>query len=172
MRRARKTVRAPPEGPVLERGEEIQAILGNHAHKDSSADLEARFHGKGAGYDGYVMVCMGFRTKRSYIFSAALEAERRGDGDAGGDGMKDPLNLLREAFDIYDSKKAPWEQSKEYFEKLKEFCDYSEEWRKEQEKTITRPHNKDAGETRMGTTEWDVFHELSAKRLKKNGIHL
>ena len=31
--------------------------------------------------------------------------------------MKDPLNLLREAFDIYDSKKAPWEQSKEYFEK-------------------------------------------------------
>lgn len=88
------------------------------------------------------------------------------------DGMKDPLNILREAFDIYDSKKAPWEQSKEYFEKLKEFCDYSEKWRKEQEKTITRPHNRDAGETRMGTTEWDVFHELSAKRLKKNGIHL
>lgn len=26
--------------------------------------------------------------------------------------MKDPLTLLREAFDIYDSKKAPWEQSK------------------------------------------------------------
>ena len=96
----------------------------------------------------------------------------KADGDAGGDGMKDPLNLLREAFDIYDSKKAPWEQSKEYFEKLKEFCDYSEKWRKEQEKTITRPHNRDAGETRMGTTEWDVFHELSAKRLKKNGIHL
>lgn len=61
------------------------------------------------------------------------------------DGMKDPLNLLREAFDIYDSKKAPWEQSKAYFEKLKEFCDYSEKWRKEQEKTITRPHNRDAG---------------------------
>lgn len=100
------------------------------------------------------------------------DSEREGDGDAGGDEMKDPLNLLREAFDIYDSKKAPWEQSKEYFEKLKEFCDYSEKWRKEQEKTITRPHNRDAGETRMGTTEWDVFHELSAKRLKKNGIHL
>ena len=25
---------------------------------------------------------------------------------------------------------------------------------------------------RKGTTEWDVFHEISAKRLKKNGIHL
>ena len=95
-----------------------------------------------------------------------------GEGDAGEDGMKDPLNLLQEAFDIYDSKKAPWEQSKAYFEKLKEFCDYSEKWRKEQEKTITRPHNRDAGETRIRTTEWDVFHELSAKRLKKNGIHL
>ena len=44
--------------------------------------------------------------------------------------MKDPFNLLREAFDICDSKKAPWEQSKAYFEKLKEFCDYSEKWRK------------------------------------------
>ena len=78
------------------------------------------------------------------------DSERGGDGDAGGDGVKDPLNLLREAFDIYDSKKAPWEQSKAYFEKLKEFCDYSEKWRKEQEKTITRPHNRDAGETRKG----------------------
>ena len=64
--------------------------------------------------------------------------------------MKDPSNLLREAFDIYYSKKAPWEQSKAYFEKLKEFCDYSEKWRKEQEKTIARPHNIDAGETRNG----------------------
>lgn len=25
---------------------------------------------------------------------------------------------------------------------------------------------------RKGATEWDVFHELSMKRLKKNGIHL
>ncbi len=48
--------------------------------------------------------------------------------------MKDPFNLLREALDIFDSKKAPWEQNKTYFEKLKEFCDYSEEWRKEQKK--------------------------------------
>ena len=86
--------------------------------------------------------------------------------------MKDPFNILREALDIFDSKKAPWEQNKTYFEKLKEFCDYSEEWRKEQKRTIVRPHNRDAGETRIGISEWDVFHELSAKRLKKNGIRL
>ena len=95
-----------------------------------------------------------------------------GDKETGGGEMKDPFNLLREALDIFDSKKAPWEQNKAYFEKLKEFCDYSEKWRKEQERTIVRPHNRDAGETRIGTSEWDVFHELSAKRLKKNGIRL
>lgn len=86
--------------------------------------------------------------------------------------MKDPFDLLREALDIYDRKRTPWEQSKAFFEKMTEFCDYSEKWRKEQEKTIVRPHNRDAGETRIGTSEWDVFHGLSAKRLKKNGIRL
>lgn len=30
--------------------------------------------------------------------------------------MKDPFNLLREAFDIFDSKKKPWEQNKAYAE--------------------------------------------------------
>ena len=107
-----------------------------------------------------------------YARKPSSDSERGGDGDAGGGGMKDPFNILREALDIFDSKKAPWEQNKTYFEKLKEFCDYSEEWRKEQKRTIVRPHNKDAGETRIGISEWDVFHELSAKRLKKNGIRL
>lgn len=86
--------------------------------------------------------------------------------------MQDPFDVLREAQKMYNDNLRSWEQSKEYFDKLKEFCDYSEKWRKEQEKTIVRPHNRDAGETKKGTTEWDVFHELSMKRLKKNGIHL
>ena len=96
----------------------------------------------------------------------------RADSECGGDEVKDPFNLLREALDIFDSKKAPWEQDKAYFEKLKEFRDYSETWRKEQEKSIVRPKNPDSGKTRIGTTEWDVFHGLSMKRLNKNGIHM
>ena len=86
--------------------------------------------------------------------------------------MNDPLDILRDAQKMYDDGLNPWEQSKEYFDKLNEFCEYSEKWRKEQEKTIVRPHNADTGVIKIGTTEWDVFHELSMKRLKKNGIHL
>ena len=102
MRRARKTVRTTSKVSVLERGKAIQAISRNHAYKDTSADLEARFHGKGAGSDGYVMVCVGFRTKRSYIFSAALEAEHGGDGDAGGDEMISTKKVLEAAQIIAD----------------------------------------------------------------------
>ena len=86
--------------------------------------------------------------------------------------MIDPFDTLRDAQKVYNDTLHPWEQSKEYFDKLKEFCDYSEKWRKEQEKSFVRPRNRNAGEIKTGTTEWDVFHELSAKRLKKNGIHL
>lgn len=86
--------------------------------------------------------------------------------------MNDPFNKLRDALKMYDKTLPPWEQRKEYFDALKEFFDYSEVWRAEQEKTIQRPNNRDAGTVKVGTTEWDVFHELSMKRLKKNGIHL
>lgn len=86
--------------------------------------------------------------------------------------MKDPFELLGEALKAYNNDSRPWEQPKEYWDRLKKFCDYSERWRKEQEKSIVRPRSKDVGVIRKGTTEWDVFHELSMKRLKKNGIHL
>lgn len=86
--------------------------------------------------------------------------------------MIDPFDILRDTQKIYDNTLPPWKQSTEYFDNLKKFCDYSERWRKEQEKDIARPHNRNAGEIKTGTTEWDVFHKLSAKRLKKNGIHL
>ena len=36
----------------------------------------------------------------------------------------------------------------------------------------TRPNPEKGVIVRRGTTEWDVFHELSMRRLKKNGIHL
>lgn len=36
----------------------------------------------------------------------------------------------------------------------------------------TRPNPEKSVIVRRGTTEWDVFHELSMRRLKKNGIHL
>ena len=65
-----ETVRTAAEIPVLERGKAIQAISRNHAHKDTSTDLETRLHGKGTGYDGYGVVCVGFSAKRHYIFSA------------------------------------------------------------------------------------------------------
>lgn len=86
--------------------------------------------------------------------------------------MGDPFELLRHAQTAYNNDLRPWEQSKEYWDRLKKFCDYSERWRKEQEKDIVWPKPKDVGVVRKGTTEWDVFHELSMKRLKRNGIHL
>ena len=86
--------------------------------------------------------------------------------------MGDPFELLRHAQTAYNNDLRPWEQSKEYWDRLKKFCDYSERWRKEQEKDIVWPKSKDVGVVRKGTTEWDVFHELSMKRLKRNGIHL
>ena len=36
----------------------------------------------------------------------------------------------------------------------------------------TRPNPEKNVIIRRGTTEWDVYHALSMKRLKKNGIHL
>lgn len=86
--------------------------------------------------------------------------------------MKDPFELLREASEAYNNDLRPWERPKEYWDRLKNFCDYSEKWRKEEEKDIVRPKPKDIGVIHRGTTEWDVFHGLSMKRLKRNGIHL
>lgn len=84
----------------------------------------------------------------------------------------DPLDILRDALETYDESLPPWEQPKEYWEKLKEFCNYSKVWIKEQEKDVVRPKPADIGVIKKGTTEWDVFHDLSMKRLKRNGIHL
>jgi hypothetical protein len=109
-----------------------------------------------------------------------LSAIRRSSPHEAGGGTKtgvittmgDPFELLRHAQTAYNNDLRPWEQSKEYWDRLKKFCDYSERWRKEQEKEIVWPKPKDVGVVRKGTTEWDVFHELSMKRLKRNGIHL
>lgn len=86
--------------------------------------------------------------------------------------MKDPFDLLRDAQSLYDDALPSWKQSKNYFDALNRFCEYSKTWIAEQEKAIVRPIPSDLGIVRRGTTEWDVFHELSMKRLKKNGIHL
>ena len=89
-----------------------------------------------------------------------------------GNGMKDPFDVLRDSQSLYDESLPPWKQSKKYFDALTHFCEYSKTWIAEQEKTIVRPMPTDLGVVRKGTTEWDVFHDLSMKRLKKNGIRL
>ena len=79
-----------------------------------------------------------------------LSAIRRSSPHEAGGGTKtgvittmgDPFELLRHAQTAYNNDLRPWEQP------------------------------KDVGVVRKGTTEWDVFHELSMKRLKRNGIHL
>ena len=86
--------------------------------------------------------------------------------------MKDTFDMLREVLEIYDKDLPSWKQPQKYWDMLNEFCKYSKIWVTEQEKSIVRPKPGDTGVVRKGTTEWDVFHELSMKRLKKNGIHL
>lgn len=88
--------------------------------------------------------------------------------------MIDPLEILREALALRDENLRPHEQSKEFFDKLKEYCDYSVVWQKEMEKELapTRPKNPRAGEIKRGTTQEDVYDALVMKTLKRNGIHL
>lgn len=87
--------------------------------------------------------------------------------------MKDPYDILREALALRDENLRPHEQSKEFFDKLKEFCDYSVVWQKEMEKQMPpRPKNPRSGEIKRGTTEADVYDALVMKTLRRNGIHL
>ena len=86
--------------------------------------------------------------------------------------LKDPFDIIKRALrEMYDPSLHPWEQSKEYFDELERFCQYSKKWVQEQEKTIVRQKNPQSGEIKRGTTEFDVFNSLSLKRLEKNGIH-
>lgn len=55
---------------------------------------------------------------------------------------------------------------------LAEALSKREAYLKENPESKTRPNPENGMIVRRGTTEWDVFHELSMKRLKKNGIHL
>lgn len=56
---------------------------------------------------------------------------------------------------------------------LKAAVEKRERYAKEHPEENNRPHNPECGEVvRRGTTEWDVFHKLSMRRLKRNGIHL
>lgn len=87
--------------------------------------------------------------------------------------MIDPFDILREALSLRDERLRPNEQSKEFFDKLKEFCDYSVIWRKEMEKQMPPPpKNPRSGEIKRGTTQEDVYDALVMKTLKRNGIHL
>ena len=86
--------------------------------------------------------------------------------------IKDPFEILKLALnEMYDSSLPPWKQSKAYFDELEKFCQYSKKWIQEEEKDIVRPKNSQSGETKRGTTEFDVFNALSIKRLERNGIH-
>lgn len=56
---------------------------------------------------------------------------------------------------------------------LKAAVEKRERYAREHPEGSARPHNPECGEVvRRGTTEWDVFHGLSMRRLKRNGIHL
>lgn len=86
--------------------------------------------------------------------------------------IKDPFEILKLALnEMYDPSLPPWKQSKAYFDELEKFCQYSKKWIQEEEKDIVRPKNSQSGETKRGTTEFDVFNALSLKRLERNGIH-
>lgn len=59
----------------------------------------------------------------------------------------------------------------DYWEGLEQFCKESKKFTDKNPIGENAPKNPHAGEVKMGTTEFDVFNQLSLKRLKKNGIH-
>lgn len=63
------------------------------------------------------------------------------------------------------------ELPKEYWDGLESFCKASKKFTDENPMGKYAPKNPHAGETKIGTTEFDVFNEFSLKRLRKNGIH-
>lgn len=84
--------------------------------------------------------------------------------------MGDHWDELRTLQEKYKDCK-PWEMPKEYWDGLDEFCRKSKQFTDKNPIGQNAPPNPHAGETKVGTTEFDVFNSLSLKRLKKNGIH-
>ena len=79
----------------------------------------------------------------------------------------DELRALQQKF----SETPVLELPKEYWDGLDKFCKESKKFTDENPVVKNAPKNPHAGETKRGTTEFDVFNSLSLKRLKKNGIH-
>lgn len=63
------------------------------------------------------------------------------------------------------------ELPKEYWDGLESFYKTSKKFTDENPIGKYAPKNPRAGETKIGTNEFDVFNSLSLKRLRKNGIH-
>lgn len=83
-----------------------------------------------------------------------------------GDYLHD-LIVLQEKFKnvpITERPKAYWDGLKKFYIESKKFTD-------ENPIGLNAPKNPHAGEIKRGTTEFDVFNQLSLKRLKKEGIH-
>ena len=65
----------------------------------------------------------------------------------------------------------PWERPQDFWDKLELFCKKSKDFTSKNPIGKNAPSNPNKG-TKRGITEWDVYHALSYKRLKKEGVHL
>lgn len=84
--------------------------------------------------------------------------------------MNDYWKYLHTAIGEYKEFPA-WNKPKEFYELLNKFCNESKKFTESSPIGDNAPKNPHAGETKIGTTEFDVFNMLSLKRLRKNGIH-
>lgn len=62
-------------------------------------------------------------------------------------------------------------KDKEFMDGLEIFCRESKKFTDANPTGQNAPKNPHAGETKRGTSEFDVFNGLSLKRLQKNGVH-
>lgn len=84
--------------------------------------------------------------------------------------MNDYWKYLHTAIEEYKEFPA-WNKPKEFYELLNKFCNESKKFTESNPIGDNAPKNPHSGETKIGTTEFDVFNMLSLKRLRKNGIH-
>ena len=92
--------------------------------------------------------------------------ERRGDGDAGGDEMTGD-EYLAECVRIANLIKSGYVGTIEASKLLKTAVEKREAYIKRNPCERPKHNPKNDVVIRKGMTEWDVFHELSMKRLKK-----
>ena len=95
---------------------------------------------------------------------------RSPSASGGGLTLNDYWKYLNTAIEEYKEFPA-WNKPKEFYELLNKFCNESKKFTESNPIGDNAPKNPHAGETKIGTTEFDVFNMLSLKRLRKNGIH-